>query len=108
MGCFRVYPGTHALGRLENTSGRRGSHARDYPLEDATVVEAKRGDALVFYYFLMHGSMPNRSPRARKTVLAQIHAGSDSVEESNHHPNARLALAGWNHRVSRKRAAAAS
>lgn len=108
MGCFRVYPGTHALGRLENTSGKHGSHARDYPLEDATVLEAKRGDALFFHYFLMHGSMPNRSPRARKTVLAQMHAGNDAVEEGNHHPNSRLALAGWNHRVSRKRAAAAS
>jgi hypothetical protein len=47
--------------------------------------------------------MPNRSPHTRKTVLVQMHAGNDEVEEGNRHPNARLALHGWNYGASRSR-----
>ena len=43
----------------------------------------------------------NRSPRTRKTVLVQLHAGDDDVEEGNRHPNVRLVLAGWNSRATR-------
>ena len=72
-----------------------------YPLEEATVLEAELGDVVYFHYFTLHGSMPNRSSKIRKTVLAQMHAGDDQVEAGNGHPNARLVLRGWNHWAGR-------
>jgi phytanoyl-CoA hydroxylase len=102
MGCLRVYPGSHKLGRLEETNGQAQSEIlKEYPLEKATIVEAEPGDVLFFHYFTLHGSMPNRSQKIRKTVLVQMHSGDDAVEDSNRHPNARLALSGWNSRAKR-------
>ena len=54
--------------------------------------------------FTLHGSMPNRSPQTRKTVLAQLYSGADAIEESNRHPNVRLVLRGWNHAATRSQA----
>lgn len=105
MGCLRVYPGTHRLGRIEGTSGGSESEmlAR-YPIEGATPVEAEPGDVLFFHYFTVHGSMPNRSDQVRKTVLVQMHAGDDRVEAGVGHPDERLVLRGWNSRMTRERA----
>jgi ectoine hydroxylase-related dioxygenase (phytanoyl-CoA dioxygenase family) len=109
MGCLRVYPGSHKLGRHPNMSGgtkEENPLLRDvYPLEKATVMEAEPGDVLFFHYCTLHGSMPNRSQNTRKTVLVQMHAGHDAVEEGNTHPNARLVLSGWNHGARRSTAA---
>ena len=106
MGCFRVYPGSHKLGRIEGTSGQIPSDIlAKYPLEGGTPLEAKPGDVVFFHYFLLHGSMPNRSPRVRKTVLVQLHEGHDAVEERGlGHPYERLALRGWNHSTTRNSA----
>ncbi len=106
MGCLRVYPGTHKLGRVEGTSGATQSDLLDqYPLEGATILEAKAGDVAFFHYFTLHGSMPNTSDTTRKTVLAQMHGGDDEIEERGlNHPYARLVLNGWNHRASRGKA----
>lgn len=102
MGCLRVYPGSHKLGRVAGTGGQEPSTFLDqYPLENATVVEAMPGDVLFFHYFTIHGSKHNRSNRLRKTVLVQMHAGDDEIEAGNGHPNARLTLRGWNHRINR-------
>lgn len=104
MGCLRVYPGSHKLGRVEGTSGAQPSELLDqYPLENATILEAQAGDVAFFHYFTLHGSMPNRSNRIRKTVLAQMHAGNDEIEPRGlAHPYARLTLSGWNSRMTRK------
>jgi phytanoyl-CoA hydroxylase len=99
MGCLRVYPGSHKLGRLAESHGQVSDDngiLKDYPLEKALIVEADPGDVVFFNYFTLHGSMPNRSQKIRKTVLAQLHSGEDMVEEGNQHPNARLVLSGWN------------
>ena len=99
MGCLRVYPGSHRLGRLAESHGQTTDEThvlRDYPLENAQPVEAEPGDVVFFNYLTLHGSLPNRSSEVRKTVLAQLHRGDDAVEEGNTHPNARLALSGWN------------
>ncbi len=102
MGCLRVYPGSHTLGRAAHTGGQEPSDLLDrYPLENATVLEAEPGDVLFFHYFTLHGSKHNRSRRLRKTVLVQMHAGDDEIEPGNNHPNARLTLRGWNHRINR-------
>jgi ectoine hydroxylase-related dioxygenase (phytanoyl-CoA dioxygenase family) len=99
MGCLRVYPGSHKLGRLADSGGQgaeAGGVLSHYPLEGATTVEAEPGDVAFFNYLTLHGSKPNRSQKIRKTVLAQLHRGDDCVKEGNTHPNARLVLSGWN------------
>jgi phytanoyl-CoA hydroxylase len=105
MGCFRVYPGSHRLGRQEGMSGMGRREHPDlktkYPLEGGTVLEAGPGDVLFFHYFLLHGSNQNVSDEIRKTVLVQMHSGRDQVEDGNRHPNARLALRGWNYAATR-------
>lgn len=101
MGCLRVYPGTHKLGRLEGAMGGTDALLVRYPIENATPIEAEPGDVLFFHYCLIHGSMPNRSSHVRKTVLVQMHAGDDDVEEGCTHPNERLCLRGWNYAMTR-------
>lgn len=111
MGCFRVYPGSHQLGRQANTKGtgdKVASLMEQYPLEEATVLEAAPGDVLFFHYFLLHGSKPNFSDQTRKTVLVQMHAGDDLQEAVSTHPYARLPLCGWNHRAKRSSVSRAS
>ena len=109
MGCLRVYPGSHKLGRVEGADGRRANDVLDrYPIEDATIVEAQAGDVVFFHYFTLHGSMPNRSDKVRKTVLCQLYAGTDRVEDGNHHPDERMVLRGWNHQISRAAAGEAA
>ena len=108
MGCFRVYPGSHKLGRVRGMQGiEETMHAdlRDkYPLENATVLEAGAGDVLFFHYCLLHGSNQNVSERVRKTVLVQLYSGHDKIEEGNTHPNVRLTLRGWNYAATRSNA----
>lgn len=104
MGCLRVYPGTNKLGRIQGAMGGTEELLAKYPLENATPLEAGPGDVVFFHYCLIHGSMPNRSNRARKTVLVQLHAGDDDVEEGCTHPNESLVLRGWNSRMTRDRA----
>lgn len=102
MGCLRVYPGTHKMGRIEGTSGQNESDFLEkYPLAQALPLEAEAGDVVFFHYFTVHGSMPNRSPKARKTVLVQLFSGQDAIVEGNTHPNEKLVLSGWNHRATR-------
>ena len=109
MGCLRVYPGSHRLGRIEGADGRRQNDVLDqYPIEDATIIEAEAGDVIFFHYFTLHGSMPNRSDATRKTVLCQLYAGTDHIEEGNHHPDERMVLRGWNHHISRAAAGEAA
>lgn len=105
MGCLRVYPGSHKLGRVEGSHGRVESlMTREYPIEGATPVEVKAGDVVFFHYFTVHGSLPNRSDKIRKTVLVQMHRGDDAIEEGNRHPNSRLTLRGWNSLMTRAKA----
>lgn len=102
MGCLRVYPGSHKLGRVPDTSGQTESTVlSEYPLENALPLEAEPGDVVFFHYFTLHGSKPNRSDEIRKTVLVQMHSGADRVEEGNLHPNERLVLLGWNRFATR-------
>jgi ectoine hydroxylase-related dioxygenase (phytanoyl-CoA dioxygenase family) len=102
MGCFRVYPGTHKLGKIDDTKGNHESELLSkYPIEGSTPLVAEPGDVVFFHYCLIHGSLPNTSQEIRKTVLVQMHSGRDHVEEGNTHPNARLTLSGWNYHSSR-------
>lgn len=103
-GGFHVYPGSHKLGKMDNSSGYKPSELLDkYPLSGATPVNAKRGDVLFFNYMTLHGSTPNSSGQIRKTVLAQLHAGDDFVLDNPevNHFNERLVLSGFNHHMNR-------
>lgn len=96
MGCLRVVPGSHKLGRVADSHGQTEHDViSKYRLEDALVLEAEPGDVVWFSYFTIHGSMPNRSQKPRKTVLVQVYAGDDRVEEGNSHTDERLVLRGW-------------
>lgn len=109
MGCLRVYPGSHKLGRVEGADGRRQNDVLDqYPIDKAMPVEAKAGDVVFFHYFTLHGSMPNRAAATRKTVLCQLYDGHDQVESGNQHPDERMVLRGWNHTISRHAAGQAA
>lgn len=109
MGCLRVYPGSHRLGRIEGADGRRENEILDrYPIDAATPIEAAAGDVVFFHYFMLHGSMPNRSDAVRKTVLCQLYSGRDRVEPGNRHPDERMVLRGWNHHISRAAAGLAA
>ena len=105
-GGLRVYPGSHKLGRMENSRGlERSEELQKYPLENATPISAKRGDVLFFHYFTLHGSPPNTSDDYRKTVLLQMYAGDDCVIANEiKHSNESLVLRGWNHRMTRDKA----
>jgi len=106
MGCFRLFPGSHKLGRMQGTWGQSMSDIllRDYPIEKSTPIESEPGDVLFFHYCLIHGSMPNRSDKIRKTVLVQLLSGDDQVEEGNMHPDENIVLRGWNHHMTRSKA----
>ncbi len=107
MGCLRVYEGSNGLGRLDASNGLQASVSEimaKYPIERAKILEAKAGDVLFFHYFTLHGSMPNQSDKTRKTVLLQMYAGDDRVEDGAEHPDERLVLKGWNYHSSRNRA----
>jgi phytanoyl-CoA hydroxylase len=102
MGCFRVYPGSHKLGKIGGTTGNKDSDLlTNYPIEGSKPLIAEPGDVVFFHYCLIHGSLPNTSQNIRKTVLAQLHSGKDKVVDGCTHPNARLTLSGWNHHSSR-------
>lgn len=109
MGCLRVYPGSHRLGRVAGADGRSQNDTLDqYPIENAQIVEAKAGDVIFFHYFTLHGSMPNRSDATRKTVLCQMYDGQDRIEAGNKHPDERMVLSGWNYNISRDAAGQAA
>ncbi len=103
MGCIRVHPGSHKLGRCQGTmgTGQNVEVTDKYSLNEGTALEAKSGDVLFFSYFTLHGSMPNRSSKIRKSVLVQMYAGDDEIEADNMHTNVRLVLRGWNHLATR-------
>jgi ectoine hydroxylase-related dioxygenase (phytanoyl-CoA dioxygenase family) len=105
MGCLRVYPGSHRLGRVPETWGsQENSVLEQYPLENALPLEAEPGDVVFFHYFTIHGSMPNRSRKTRKTVLVQLHSGTDAMELGFAHPYEQLTLSGWNYAMTRNAA----
>jgi len=103
MGCMRIVPGSHKLGKVEKTDGHsfvKGIHDR-YQLEDAEPIIAGPGDVVFFHCCSLHGSMQNVSKRPRKTVLVQLYSGTDRVVKGNRHTNVQLVLRGVNHFATR-------
>ena len=103
MGCMRIVPGSHKLGKVEKTDGHsfvKGIHDR-YQLEGAEPIIAGPGYVVFFHCCSLHGSMQNVSKRPRKTVLVQLYSGSDRVVDGNRHTNVQLVLRGVNHFATR-------
>ena len=77
-GCLRVMPGSHKLGMLPHI-GAGGWHLdpQEYPVENATPLPAKAGDAVFFSYLTIHGSGINTSDEARTTLLIQMRDPAD-------------------------------
>ena len=104
MGCFRVVPESHKLGKIKNSDGH--SYVTEihdyYSLETASPIEAERGDILFFHCCTIHGSMPNTSDHSRKTILIQLYSGKDTIVDGNQHTNVQLVLRGWNYHAARE------
>ncbi len=105
-GCIRVWPGTHRLGRLDSSSGNRGTSddgafAARFPFSASVPALLAPGDVLFFSYLTVHGSLPNRGHRDRASVLFQLHSGHDAIDPAVSHPNSQLVLRGWNHHMRR-------
>jgi len=81
-GCLRVVPGSHKLGPLEPVGDDH--HLPQYPLEAATPVPAKAGDAIFMSYLLVHGSGVNRSQEPRTTILVQMRDPADPSLKEGH------------------------
>jgi phytanoyl-CoA hydroxylase len=69
-GCLRVVPGSHRLGPLPTST--QDHTLPEHPLDAATAVPARAGDAIVFSYLTIHGSGLNVSDEARTTLLVQL------------------------------------
>jgi phytanoyl-CoA hydroxylase len=102
-GCLRIWPGSHRLGRIERSMGADDAFAARFPFERSVPMECGPGDLVFFSYLTVHASLPNRSDRARKHVLVQLHGGADRIE-SGGHPASNLVLRGWNHQMTRSAA----
>lgn len=102
-GCLRVWPGSHHLGPQPASMGSDAAFAARFPLADSVPIACEPGDVVVFSYLLVHASLPNRSPRARKHVLVQLHSGRDRIQSPGH-PASDLTLRGWNYHMTRDRA----
>lgn len=95
MGCVRVVPGSHKRGRVPDSHGRKHlPFHEEHPMDSTEACIAEPGDVLYFSYLALHGSKPNVSAKTRKTVLIQMIAGDDRVEEGNTHINDGLVLRG--------------
>ena len=103
MGCLRMFPGSHRLGRVPESDGTTGgeSLASRFPLSESVPIEAEPGDVLFFHYFTLHASKPNLSDKERKTVLVQMHSASDQPESDDKHPYDQLVLSGINPHMTR-------
>lgn len=99
-GCVRVWPGSHKLGPISDNMGGNKEVVARFPLADSVPAICKPGDIMFFSYLTVHGSLANRGEKSRKSVLFQLHAGSDA-QDSGGHPHSNLTLRGWNHRMTR-------
>lgn len=98
-GCLRIYPGSHKQGRMETSKATDDAFHDKFPFEGAVPIEAEPGDVTFFDYFLVHGSMSNRSEKSRKVVIARMLSGKDRKEDI-YQFSENLVLRGWNHHTT--------
>jgi ectoine hydroxylase-related dioxygenase (phytanoyl-CoA dioxygenase family) len=79
-GCLRVVPGSHREGKLvPHVTGKDGDYTLHQAVADEAAAEAhgvdvvlRRGQISLHDVFLIHGSKPNRSPRARRGIVYRL------------------------------------
>eukprot|EP00117_Sycon_ciliatum_P048970 scpid75257/ scgid34794/ Probable alpha-ketoglutarate-dependent hypophosphite dioxygenase len=85
-GCICAYPKSHKLGPLPDHG--EGKHhycdQSEYPVAKATPIPVKQGEVLVFPYFLVHGSYPNKSSTPRRILLFQLREAGDEPTSAIH------------------------
>ena len=69
-GCLKFLAGSHAAGPLVHITRDSSPHlpTDDYKLEDAVSVHCDAGDVVLFSYYTVHGSAPNRTSGWRRLV----------------------------------------
>ncbi len=102
-GCIRVWPGSHRLWPIADSMGGNREVAARFPIDQSVPAICQPGDILFFSYLTVHGSLANHGRQPRKSVLFQLHSGTDHTQAA--HINASLTLRGWNHHMTRERAA---
>lgn len=97
-GCLRLMSGSHLDGRQEHIGTTDFHLAPDiFPLDAATPVPARAGDALFFSCLTVHGSGINFSDQARTTWLLQMRAADDHPTLDRHRsPGQGMMLSGVN------------
>lgn len=83
-GCVRVYPGSHRLGPIEAVGQDHHLPEDRFPIDGATPIPAKAGDAIFFSYLLAHGSGVNISDEPRTTLLIQLRDPQDRQLTDGH------------------------
>lgn len=83
-GCLCVYPGSHKLGPLPSEGSDHHVSPERFPIEGATVIPAKAGDAIFFHYLTVHGSGINSSNEPRTTLLIQLRDPEDVPLNDRH------------------------
>lgn len=84
-GCVRVVPGSFKRGMLPHIpTGGHHLDPAEYPVDSATPIPAKAGDALFFSYLTIHGSGINTSSEARTTLLVQMRDPADPPTVRTH------------------------
>jgi ectoine hydroxylase-related dioxygenase (phytanoyl-CoA dioxygenase family) len=83
-GCLRVYPGSHALGPIQAVGQDHHLPEDRFPIQGATPLPAKAGDAIFFHYLLAHGSGVNVSDEPRTTLLVQLRDPADVPLKETH------------------------
>lgn len=103
MGCLRIIPESHKLGKKKNTDGHKINPEihNKYSLIKAEPIVADLGDVVFFDSRVLHGSMPNISNKSRKTILLQFYSGKDKILKMTGHTNVQLVLRGVNYFATR-------
>lgn len=91
-GCMRVVDGSHAWGPVGDVRALRESRVDSIAaglsdvqrtaLADARPLELEPGDISIHHCLTLHGSAPNHSDRARRTIILRMFDGACELERS--------------------------
>ena len=97
-GCLRVVDGSHRWGSVGAVRALSESQVdsllpslrpeQQAALADARLLELEPGDVTIHHCLTLHGSGPNRSQRARKTVILRIFDGDCRLDPTRLPPGA--------------------
>ena len=83
MGCLRLVPGSHKLGRVSHKESPEALHPFvdlaefGYTEDDVLAIETEPGDLIVWHQDMFHGSPPNAGTEPRIAIAAVYHGRSE-------------------------------